>query len=199
MEDEPYSIPQTDKSFHVDVNKDALTRPPRTDFRQPLQFRRSRGASSAGSSRPWDLVLNGSDELVLYRPLIRKANLDVTASVTFTNTAFVPVDDSWLVLEISAIAATTVTSLYLTDTTWSGEAEYPSAYKFDGTTPFAFARARIPIWRFYGSDTGNLVPLSVDGNLIWGQKLIHDGALTVGYTLAAVPSQNVVRSVPLLF
>ena len=210
MRDEPYIPPQTDRIFRTETIRETVIRPNRVEFRQPLRWKKNKFSPAHVQLRPWDLVHNGSNELVLHRPLIRKSNLDVSAAVTFTNTPFEPVADSWLVIEISTIAATAATAVYLTEAAWSGGTEHPSAYKFDTVTPFAFERARIPIWRFHGSDTGGLVPLlvganmslepaSVGGTVIWGQKLIHDGALHVGYILAAVPGQNVVRSVPALF
>jgi hypothetical protein len=46
MEDEPYIPPQTNKTFQVNVDKDALERLPKVEYRQPLQWRRSRKARS---------------------------------------------------------------------------------------------------------------------------------------------------------
>jgi hypothetical protein len=199
MAEEQYISPKATKEYDISV-PDTLS-----PFRSPAPFQQIYPSESLGGGgdippyRPWDLVGNGEGQLVLYRPLIRKANLDVSASVTFTNTAFVPAANSVLLIEISSINATAASSVYLTNTQWAALTEYPNAYKFNTGTPFAFSRARIPIWKFYGEDTGNLVRLTVDESVIWGEKLVHDGALNVGYILAAVPDQNVVRSVPALF
>lgn len=149
---------------------------------------------------PWDIAYDSvSEQYVMYRPLIMKGRTDVEGVVPVTNTPFTPEANAWLVLEIDAIPVTAATVVLVTNTDWEGEAEYPSAYKFDTVTPWAFERARIPLWRFYdvdGSDAGGRFVLGED---LYGEKLVKDGPLLLGYTIVEVPGENVVRTAPELY
>lgn len=149
--------------------------------------------SSVGGGAPpraWDIIdsmSEGGDRFRLWEPTVYRTRADAEEVIPIIDSGFDPVEDSWLVAEITSLNPTSI-EIKMLDT-WPG---YPSAYEFSGTG-FAFAAARIPLWRFQSSYSTGAVAL-LDG--VWGVKLITSDRLKYVVTLARVPGQAVLRSVP---
>jgi hypothetical protein len=160
---------------------------------------------------PWDIVSvptdpeedEGDPEFTLFRPIVRadRSDLENTISVVIEGGHFLPEADSWLIAEINEIPIGTVTIKLITDAALSALDGYPSCYEFGSGPGFAFEQARIPLWRFYDTDTedyegGRVQILKTDEETIYGEKLVASSPLQVVYVLAEVPDEAVVRAVP---
>lgn len=141
--------------------------------------------------RPWDLVRDATDKLLLFAPRIYPVGNDVEGADEIVNNAFEPVAGRWLWVRREA-GSPPGPWVVGQGTTWDG---FPSPFKFAAESPHALQVTTFPVWRFYADDGDGRVRLGDD---VFGEKLVRSEVLRGVPALAKVPGVSLWRAVAYL-